>query len=234
MEASTHAGGTHAAARRGRRRAVIATLAVGAVAAATGIALVLSHAEVRRTNTNDVVVRGVVATLAAGHAVCQDGERVPAGTTAIALTATPTVPTRNVLAVELLDSASGAPVAAGAAVGRSNGVATPVPLRPRIARERPVRVCLRLSRPAAGAAVQLYGAPTSRATSAMDGSRAIGAVVHLDYLGGPAQSWWALAPTVARRIGYGHAWSGSSVALLAGLLTLSSIALAAWLLLRPS
>jgi hypothetical protein len=233
VEASTHADGTNAVARRGRRRAVIATLAVGTVAVAVGIAAALSHAEVRRTNTNDVIVRGVVATLGADHTVCQDGERAAGGTTAIALTATPSRQTQTTLAVELRDSASGAPVAAGAAVARSAGL-TAVPLRPRIARERPVRVCLRLRRPAAGAAVQLYGDSASRAASAMDGSQAIGALVHLDYLGGSTQSWWAFAPTVVRRIGYGHAWSGSSVALLAGLLTLTSIALAGWLLLRPS
>jgi hypothetical protein len=234
VEASTRAGGTHAVARRGGRRvAAIATLAVGALAVAAGIAVVLSHAEVRRTNTNDVVARGLVGTLSAGHRVCQDGERVPAGTAAIGLAAQSSGQAAGVLAVELLDLTTQARVAGGtAAAGR--GATTTVPLRPSVRRERAVRVCLRLRAPATAAAVALYGGPADTAASAMDGSQALGGRVRIDYLGGTAESWWSLAPTVARRIGYGHAWSTSAVALLAALLTLTSIGLAAWLLLRPS
>lgn len=233
MEASTRADGTQAVARRGGRRAAIAALAVGALALAGGLAVALSHAEVRRTNTNDVIVRGVVGTLSADHRVCQDGERVPAGTAAIGLSAQSSGQAPGTLALELLDLATKARVAGGAALAGSEGTTT-VPLRPRIARERAVRVCLQLRQPASGAAVELYGSPAGRTTSAMEGSQALGGRLHLDYLGGAATSWWSFAPTVARRIAYGHALSGPSVALLAALLTLTSIALAAWLLLRPS
>lgn len=234
MEASTRVGGTHAAARRGgRRAAAIATLAVGALA--VGIAAALSHAEVRRTGTNDVTLKGTVATLHAGHRVCQQGERLPAGTATLALTATRRGTPRPGLTLTLLDAATHAPVAAGTATVWRDQTAT-VPLRPRSVRERAVSVCLRMRDPgtAAGAAVTLFGGPASGVQSATVDGAQLGGRLRLDYLQAEARSWWSFAPTVVRRIGFGHGRSGPAGALAAALLLLTSIALAAWLLVRTS
>ena len=67
--------------------------------------------------------------------------------------------------------------------------------------------------------------------STIDGQPVEGAM-HLEYLSARAGSWWSFAPTIARRLGRGHAWSGAPVVLLAVLLMLTPIALSAWQLSR--
>jgi hypothetical protein len=234
VDASTRDGGTHAARRRGGgRTAAIATLAVGALALVAAIAATLSDASVRETGTNGVLVSGEVDTLRPGHRVCQDGERVPARTAVLELTATRAGTPPPALAVELTDAARRAPVAAGTAAWGE--LTATVRLHPAPARERTVRVCLRLrgsGGAAASASATLFGAPAAGAASATDDGARLGGRVRFDYLRAGAESWWAFAPTVVRRVGLGHAWSGSSVALLAALLTLASIAVASWLLVR--
>jgi hypothetical protein len=234
VEASKRDGDSPVATRRaGARAAAIATLAVGAIALAGGLALALSQASVRRTGTNDVTVSGIADTLRGGHRLCQGGELLPADTTTVELTATAGGSSRPALAVEALDASTHARVAAGIAA-RWRDESALVPLRPVPARDRPVRVCVRLCAPVVGAAAQLFGAPAERPDSATDDGEAVGGRIRLDYLRAGAQTWWSFAPTVAARIGRAHAWSGTSVALAAALLTLASIALAGWLLARPS
>jgi len=210
---------------------VVATLAVGALVLATAIAVALSHASVRRTGTNDVVISGIVDTLHGAHRLCQDGELLPAGTTALELTVTGR--RRPALAVELLDPATGAPVAAGTTDAWGEASAT-VRLRPRSVHERGVRVCVRLRTPGSGASAMLYGEPAAGEQSATDDGQRLGGRLRVDYVGTGSPSWASFAPTVVARIGRGHAWSGTSVALVATLLTLLSISLAAWLLARTS
>jgi hypothetical protein len=221
----------HGGARGAARRATIATLAVGALALAGGLVATLSHATVHPAGTNDIVPIGVVDTLRAGHELCQEGERAPAATATIELTATRSGPDAALaVAVAGASATRARPVAAA----WPDGETAVVPLRPPVARERAIRLCLRLSGRAHGATVMLYGAPAEREASATDDGQPLGGRMRLDYLPASAQSWWTLAPTVVTRIGRGRAWSGSSVALLAALLTLTSIALAAWLLARTS
>ncbi len=210
---------------------MVATLAVCALVLATGIAAALSHASVRRTGTNDVVVAGVVDTLRGAHRLCQDDELLPAGTGALELTVTGRG--HPAMAVELLDTATGAPVAAGTTDAWGVASAT-VPLHPRIARDRDVHVCVGLHAPGAGAAAMLYGAPAAGAQSATDDGQRLGGRLRIDYVSSGARSWASFAPTVVARIGRTHAWSGTPVALFAALLTLLSISLAAWLLVRTS
>lgn len=234
MDASTREGGAPRAVRRGGgRAAAIATLAVGALLLAGGLAVTLSRADVRTAGTDDVTVSGIVATLHGGDRVCQDGERVPAGAAAIALSADHAGGPAPALTVELLDAATRARIAAGTTAVAWGLSTASVPLHPPVVRERAVRVCVALGARSSGTA-RLLGAPAQGAQSATVRGTPLGGRLRVEYRRASAESWWAFAPTVVDRIGRGHAWSGASVALLAGLLTLTSILLAAWLLVRAS
>ena len=214
----------------------MATLALCALALAGGLVVVLSHAQVRETGTNDVPLSVQVAALHGAQRVCQDGEHAVAETAALRLTgsgggagggAAPA------LAVELLDAATGAPLARGVAASWQ-GLHATARLRPPIAHERPARVCVRLAAPAGAGGAALYGATAPPAHSATADGRPLDGRFRVEWLGAQARSWWSFAPTVAARVGRGHAFPGAWVALAAALLTSTSIALATWLLVRSS
>ena len=172
------------------------------------LAATLSHAQARLAGTNDVTLQGTVETLRPDHRLCQPGERVAAGTAALALTATRAGRPRPTLTVALADAATGAPIAAGSAAW--SGETATARLRPPLARERAVRVCLMLRGGGAGARTTLFGGPAGDAPSATDDGERLGGRVRFDYARAGTESWWSLAPTVAGRIGRrGHAWPGS-------------------------
>lgn len=230
MEASKRDRGTSAVARRGGRAAAIATLAVGLLLLAGGIAVTLSHAEVRPTGTNDVVVETLVGTASGVRTLCQGDERIPADTGAIRVSVTQGSEPRAALAVTV--GTPHAPVATGSG-HRWDGNAAIVALHPALARDVAGRVCVRVRTREANGEIGLAGVPAADALSATDEGQPIGARLRFEYLRSDAQSWWSFAPELVDRIGRAHAWSGSSVALIAALLSLTSIFLAAWLLARP-
>lgn len=213
-----------------RRRRVRATAALCALALCGGLVVTLAHAQPRRTGTNDVTVSGVVDTLTPGHRLCQD-EPVPAGTDMLRLPAVPAGRTSPGLSVELRDASTAAPIARGRLDAWSSAPAR-IPLRPRVARDRRATICLRI---AGSGRADVLGGPARGGPSATDDGRRLGGVVHFDYLRADAQSWWSFAPTVVTRLGRGRAWSETAAvaaAIAAGLLMLTSVLLAGWLLAR--
>ncbi|MBS1869131.1 MAG: hypothetical protein JSS99_05665 [Actinobacteria bacterium] len=227
--------GAHDPTRARGRRLVVATLALCALALAGGLVVVLSHAQVHQTGTNDVPLSVQVAALQGTQRVCQDGEHTVAGSAALRLTGAgggggAPAPA---LAVEVLDAATGAPLARGVAASWQ-GLHATARLRPPIARERPARVCVALAAPASAGGAALYGATAPPARSASAGGRPLDGRFRVEWLGAQARSWWSFAPTVVARVGRGHAFPGAWVALAAALLTSTSIALATWLLVRSS
>lgn len=219
-------------AARGRRTAVAATLAVAALALAAGLAATLSQAGVRLAGSNDVIVKGVVDRVSDGRRICQS-ERVPAGTAAIALSVSPAGRSLPPLAVEAIDAARREAVATAQITSTTQGVAT-APLRPSVVRERGVLLCVELAAAQAPGGALLLGAPAEERVGATRNGKPLGGRFRVSYLHADAQSWWAFAPTVFTRMGRAGVWSGPVIPLLAGLLVLSSIALASWLLVRQS
>ncbi len=211
---------------RRRRRAI--ALAVGLVLVAVCVAATLSGPAKGRLGTNDVPV-DVRLPMPGGAPVCQGGELVPAGTAAIrvALAGDP----RTVPRLALTLSERGAVRAAGGADARwDGGSAVRVPLAHALRRDVAGTLCLTALAPGAG--YLLRGALATASEAATAGGQPLPARVHVEYLASGASSWWASAATIARRAGLGHAWSGASVPLLALLLTLCSIAVGAWQLVR--
>lgn len=220
----------HTSDGRAHRRAALATLTACALALAGVIALAFAQAHGERLRTNNVVP-SLVNTLHGSHLICQTQEVLPAGTAAVHLSLTRHAVT-PALTVTVLDETTGAPLAAGRIV-RWDRAGARVALHPRPSRELPARVCFRLRAPES-AAIDLVGAAARELPSATDRGQETGGRIRIDYLATREQSGWPLASTVVTRIGRGHAWSGRSVALVAALLLLSSIAVAGWLLVRPS
>lgn len=231
MQAQTRERDAQVAAPRAAHRAALATLAVAAVALAAGIVVVLSHAAVRRSGTDDVTIAAVLRSLHGSHRICQDGERIPAGTAALRVSILPESEPHASMALDVA-SEGGAPVATAGSY-RWEGDAAVFALRRPVARERAGRVCVQVRTHRRGGAVGLYGNPGAAPSATSDGS-AIRARVRIDDLRAGRASWWALAPTIATRIGRTRPWLGSAAPLVAALLVLGSISTAAWLLVRTS
>jgi len=213
-----------------RRRAV--TLAVGLALLAAALAATLSHAAKRRTATNDVITTVAFAAVGPGTTICQRGERIPSGTGAIRVTLEGARGAATRFSLTL--SERGAIVASSRTVAGQEGAGiVRIPLAQPLRREVTGSVCVGVLPDGSPAAqYRLLGAPSDLA----DGTRVDGAPVagrlRLEFLAAGGGSWWSFAPTVARRMGLGHAWSGPTVALLALALTLTSIAAGAWQVVR--
>lgn len=232
MQAQARERDAQVASRRGARRAAIATLAAAALALAAGIAVVLSHTAVRRSGSDDVTATAVVRSLRGAHRICQRGERIPTGTAALRVSIAPGSEPRATMALAVADE-GGATVATADRYRWSRSAAV-FSLRRPVARERAGSVCVQVDTHGRAGAVELLGASADPSLGATNDGTALGARMRIDDLRAGRESWWALAPAIATRIGRTRPWLGSAAALVAALLVLGSISGAAWLLVRTS
>ncbi|HXE46515.1 MAG TPA: hypothetical protein VN635_15135 [Conexibacter sp.] len=232
MDAPEDAGGRASpsdARRPHRLRRLTLTLALALIGA--GVVATLSHAQVRRTGTNGVPLNGFVGTIAGAHTICQDRERIPAGTSAIRIGLTAFSQSAPPPPVHVVVASGGVTRASGSTGARWAGpFQLAVPLRPRPLRELEGSVCMRT--PAGRQQYALVGVGAVPGFSATADGQSLPGRVHVEYLAPGTRTWWSYLPTLGARIGHGHAWSGPSVALLLALLMLTPIALAAWQLVR--
>jgi hypothetical protein len=219
------------AEHRGRRTAAAAALAVCLLALTAALAATLARTDERRLGTNDVVVDSVLGTLHGSHRVCQDEERIPAGAAAIVLSVVPGSEPRATLAVEI---AAGRRTVATGAGHRWEGDSAVVALRSPVADDIGGRVCIAIRTRPGGGEVGLFGAPARDGQGAVADGSGLGGRLRFEYRQLGERSWWAFAPAVMDRIGRNHAWSGRFVAVIAVLLTIASILLASWQLVRTS
>jgi hypothetical protein len=152
--------------------------------------------------------------------ICQAGETMPAGTTAI----------RVWLEAVTVEALSGSHVLARGArgAGWTAGSVT-IPVGPSPRRSSQVTVCVDMAQ--AREPIDLQGVRTAKKVAAFDiqsplsgsaqGQAATqregplpGRIV-IEYLRAGKASWWSLARSVARRMGLGHAGSGPAIPLLA-------------------
>lgn len=215
---------------RGRRRRVL-TLAVGFALLAAGLVATLSQASARRTGTNGIPARSTFGTVEGPGTVCQFDERIPSGTAAIrvSLVGDPRATPRLSVA---LARAQTVRAASGPGARWDGPASVLVPLTTTLRRDLVGSVCIRFLAASPPAQYALLGIPIDPSEGASGDGEPLPGRLHLEYLGPGERSWWSLAGTIGRRMGFGHAWSGPSVALLALLLTFTSIALATWHLSR--
>jgi len=214
---------------KGTGRAIAATLAIGLVALAAGLALTLSHSAVRRTGTDGALVSTVLLVTGGNGTVCQPQELAPAGTGAIGLSLKAVGGPGPHVAVDL---ARGHAVAAhGVRAAGWRGEHVVVPLRRELRRDVQGSVCVTLG---PHATTVLGGERTPRKLAATTGDHPLPGRLRIEYLRPRPQSWWSFAGTIVHRIGVGRGPSGPWAGLLAIAFAFIAIGLSAWQLTQRS
>jgi hypothetical protein len=208
-------------------RSVGITLAVGAALVALALGLALRRSPVSVAGTNGIPDGGVVASTRRSATGCQAGETVPAGTSAIRLTlAAETGPS-----VAVAVKSGGRTVTDGSRGNGWIGASVTVPVR-HVSNTTPnVEVCFALGRPLGEVAIFGEHTPGADALVGPRGERLPGRM-GVEYLRPGGVSWLSLSPTIARRMGFGHAWGGTWIvfALLAAMASVAG--LLAWMVRR--
>jgi hypothetical protein len=194
------------------------------IAAAAGAALTRVPPTVSRRNAPPTHAYLVSTSDPTG--ACQTGEALPADTSAIRLGLT------AILGPEVTVSVfSGSRlVAAGTQAPGWEGGSVTIPLKPLARAFAPVRVCLRMRQ--MNGTVSMLGWRTRHDVAAVAEGKPLPGRMHIEYLRPGRASWWSMARSAARRLGFGHALTGPWNALLAMVLAASLIVLSSWLIVR--
>jgi hypothetical protein len=201
---------------------VAVALALGLAGIVVAVAFVLSGVPVRVLNTNSATDGSTAVAIPGGGGLCQGGEALPRGTSALRLALEATVGPEVTVAVR----SGGRVIARGTHGSGWTGGDVTVPIA-KIARTTPAAsVCFVLG--TTRELVLMVGRPLRTAS----GAAAPGARMGVEYLAPGNRSWWSSALSVARRIGLGHAPSGTWVMLLLAALMAIVVALASCLYVR--
>jgi hypothetical protein len=197
----------------------------GATAIAAGVTLTQAPATVVRSNS--VPEEGVIASIAGDTRACQADEALPRAISAIRLSLQATIGPR--ITVEAL--AGGAALTHGTRGSGWTAGAVTVPVSAPEHSVEDATICYTLG-PTRGP-VEAYGeeAPAAVALYSSAG-QAFAGRMKIEYLRPGASSWWSRIRSIARRMGFGHALSGTWLALLAAGIALSALTLASWLVIR--
>jgi hypothetical protein len=200
-------------------------LAAGLALLAIAIAVVLSRSPLTVAGTNSIRASTEIGFVGGGSSACQPSGTIPEGTTAIRISAS-----QNTGPKVRLEALSGPFIVAQgerpAGWGIDETVTVPVE---RVAHTIPnAKVCVAFGRSVEP--VQINGVLV-RTTSA-SGAPATATRFEVEYLRPGSSSWWSLASEVARRMGFGHAPSGTWIVFLLLALSIAIVALASWLILR--
>jgi hypothetical protein len=191
-----------------------------------GIFLALLHSPTTVIATNGDEPIANLGPLQEHERICQAGETLPAGISALRLTIEAV--TGPQVDVDVLAGARA--ITAGSRGTAWYGTAVTVPLRPLAQPHRNVTVCLRL-RSLTGIVVA-HGTYTPVAEAARSGEHALPGRLSISYLRPSRTSWLAQAGTVIEHMGLGRAAGGSWIVAPIALLILGAIALACALVFR--
>jgi hypothetical protein len=188
-------------------RSVRIALTLAGSLAVLALVLTLLGAPMSVAGTNGIPDAGEIATTKRNTSACQGGETVPAGTTAVRLTLAAEIGPR----VMLTASAAGRTITHGVRGAGWTGAAVTVPVQRVRTSASGVELCFALARPLE--MIELFGRHTvgSQALVGPHGQRLPGRL-GIEYLRTGSASWLSLIPTVAERVGFGHAWGGTWIA----------------------
>jgi hypothetical protein len=195
-------------------------LGVGLTVLAVAIVAVMSRSPPVVSRTNAAPIGGPIATVSRDFETCQAEELLPAGTTGIRLSLEallgPPVLVRVFHQGALLTSGS-----VGAGWSRQSVTIPVTPLRSAVA---DASVCFSVA--ASDETVYVKGSVAGASDAGTDGR------ARIEYLRPGTRSWWALAPSIARRMALGRSPSGMWLVwgVLSAMLMLTAIV--SWLAVR--
>jgi Predicted membrane protein (DUF2142) len=211
---------------RSPRRAPVA-LAIGLAAMVVAVCIVLSGSPLVRAGTNSVPPPNVAVALQGSAAVCQLGGTIPRGTTAIRI---PFVANAGPRVVATVMAGSRVLTTGAQAAGWGSTDTVTVPVTPVTHQTPGTRVCIAIGPITPFIAVDATASRRTSSTSYEPRNDRL----HLEYLRYGSASWWSLAPSIAQRLGVGHAALGTWNWLLALMLMLAVAALASHLALAAT
>ncbi len=192
-------------------RSAKVALVAGLTLTALALAVTLAHAPAGVAGTNKP--RGQepepLASTRRDASVCQPGETLPQGTTAIRLSLGASVGPR----VRVRVSAGEHTITSGEAESAWTGWVVTVPVRPLARTVRNAGVCA--SFPVHNETVTVFGTRAPAVLAAHAGGRALSGRMSIEYLRPGTRSWASLASTVVRNMGFGRAHGGAWIVLLA-------------------
>jgi hypothetical protein len=217
---------TQIAAQRRRVVRIKIVLATGLALIAIAVFVVLLHSPATVVATNGIPPRALIASTNADAGLCQAGETLPAGTSAIRLQIVATTGPR--VSVDIFE---GGRVFTKGTLGPGwFGSVVTVPLPPLRRSLRHATVCFQLS--SLSGQVAVYGSQTNRASAATVNGRPLSGRVRIVYLAPARESWWSMAGAVIEHMGLGRAASGTWIVLPIVALAAAAIAVGSSILLR--
>jgi hypothetical protein len=192
-------------------------MAAALAALAVIIAVVLLHSAQRRSGSDLTPNGAFVAALGPGQQACQEGELLPADTSAVRVTlgaeGRPAAPVRVTFTGshgELLSSG-------GLASGWRQGIVR-IPITHVAKATEPVRVCMR---DVGTSSIAIAGTEPDPGYHMLVGDRTIGARLRYDYMRPGSETWLSLLPVIAHRTTIAKsglirhwAWAGEIVLML--------------------
>ncbi|HEY7960537.1 MAG TPA: hypothetical protein VID29_01335 [Solirubrobacteraceae bacterium] len=184
----------------------------------------------RRLLDNNAISNSGFLGYAEGSTVgCQENETLPRGTSAVTLFLEAVFGPK----VTVTAQRAGRTIARGAVGTGWTGGSVTIPIAPTPRTTSRVKVCFSLG-PGNEEVSELGNlTPANLALIGGEGKRLRGRM-RIEYLADGEKSWWSLALQVARRMGLGHALTGTWVAFLLALLMLATASLTSWLVLRET
>jgi hypothetical protein len=196
-------------------------LGVGLASIAAAIAVVLSRSPVEVLSTNSIPGTSIVAATKGGVGTCQGRESVPRGTSAVRLWVTGNV--KPAVRIEVLAGLE--PIASGEQQGGWLGKVVTVPIEPIASAIRDATICVRIDR--AVEEIDLLGSGSAHPAPGESPGK-----VRVEYLRLRSSSWWSLAGSVSRSLGFGRAPAGRYVFLIPLLAMVLAALLVSWTLFR--
>jgi hypothetical protein len=201
-------------------------LAIGLTLIAITLAVLLAHAPATLARTNGVTPEGTVATIRGRTSICQTGEVLPRGTSAVVAWLEASIGPRVTVAL----SAGGHVLATGERTSGWTGASVTIALAPMARTIAGVTACFRFA--AINETVTVRGLASNAVASATSNGRRLGGQMRLEYLRPGRRSWWSMASAIAGHMGLGRVPSGRWAVIVACALAATIVALASGVLLR--
>lgn len=158
--------------------------------------------------------------------LCQANEKLPRGTSAIRFYGRALAGPRMTLTAREGNRV----IAEGAQAAGWSGVNVTIPLTHTVRASSHVELCVRV-----GGRNGLWGVQGKKAAagrSAISEGKQLGLRVRMEYLAAGNHSYWSMLLPTARRLGLGHAGSGTAIVLLLLVMTAAATVLGSWFIVR--